>query len=238
MTDWWSTSPVRSGEEGDPQEWRIQANRDAERITRSGENLSEEPDDWGYGTDGRIVDTREVQPQEEAAEPKPDRRRKLILGAAGAAVVGVIAFAAVPHGDSGTPAGSSAPSAASQDGFLPAAGGGPSEGAQDRTEASTAPAKPKPKTVLLSATPDGSGRVGAVVKVTIVNNTDETVVVMSSMVKGDGRPAVIGEGTLAPGSRRVEPGETVSGTVEFAVKKAPSQIALMDVGGNVVAASG
>lgn len=238
MTDWWSTSPTRSGEERDPQEWRAQANQDAERITRSGENLSAEPDDWGYGPDGRIVDTREVQPQEEEVGQKPDRRRRLILGAAGAAVVGVIAFAAVPHGGSGARSGSSAPSAASQDGFLPAAGGGPSEGAQDRAEASTAPAKPKPKTVVLSAAPNGSGQVGAVVKVTITNNTDEAVVVMSSMVKGDGRPAVIGEGTLAPGSRRIEPGETVSGTVEFAVKKAPSQIALMDMGGNVVAASG
>jgi hypothetical protein len=90
--------------------------------------------------------------------------------------------------------------------------------------------------VTLSATPSGSGSVGAIVKLTVVNNTDEAVVVMSSMVKGDGRPAVIGEGTLAPGSRRVEPGETA--TVEFATKKAPAQVALVDLSGNVVAASG
>lgn len=75
-------------------------------------------------------------------------------------------------------------------------------------------------------------------EVTITNSTEEAMVVMSSMVKGDGRSAVIGEGTLAPGSRRIEPGETATGTVEFAAKKAPIQIALMDLSGNVVAASG
>ena len=89
----------------------------------------------------------------------------------------------------------------------------------------------------MTAVPDGTGSVGAIVKLTIRNGTDETVVVMSSMVKGDSRPAVIGEGTLAPGSRRIEPGETATGTVEFAAKKAPSQVILTDLGGNVVAAS-
>src|SRR5690606_8765651 len=88
----------------------------------------------------------------------------------------------------------------------------------------------KPKTVTLSATPAGVGQVGAIVKVTITNNTDSAVIIMPSMVKGDGRAAVVGEGTLAPGSREVQPGETVTGTVEFASQKAPGQAVLVDRG--------
>jgi hypothetical protein len=238
MTDWWSVSPARSGQDGERQEWKAQVDRDAERIARSGEDLSGQPDDWRREPDGQFVDTREPAEPETGEAQKPDRRKGLLLGAAGAAVAGIVVFAAMPHGGSPSPTGSSASSAAQPGGFLPAAGGGPSGDPQDRAEASTSPVKPKPKTVVLTASPDGSGQVGAVMKVTITNNTDETVVVMSSMVKGDGRPAVIGEGTLAPGSRRIEPGETASGTIEFASKKAPDQVALMDLSGNVVAASG
>lgn len=179
-----------------------------------------------------------VQP-ESAGPGKPDRRKGLILGAAGAAAVGILMFSVIPHdgsGPSGTP-GASVTS--SQGAFPPAAGGGPTEGQADREEAETVPAsRAAPKKVSLLAEPAGSGGVGAVVKVTIANGTDEEIIVMSSMVKGDGRPAVIGEGTLAPGSRTVGPGETATGTVEFASKAAPSQVVLMDIGGNVVAASG
>jgi hypothetical protein len=57
------------------------------------------------------------------------------------------------------------------------------------------------------------------------------------MVKGDGHSAIVGEGTLAPGSRTVQPGETVTGTVEFSTAAAPHQVALLDLSGNVVAAS-
>jgi hypothetical protein len=219
MTDWWNTSAPR--QEGEP-------NRVEPAI---GWDPEPEP----------VVPPPPFAPPTHEEEPqpqKPDRRKSLLLGAAGAAAVGILVFTVMPHGGdspAGSPTGSSS---ASQEGFLPAAGGGPSEGAKDRAEASAAPTPEVPKTVTLTATPDGSGDVGAVVKVTVVNNTDEAVVVMSSMVKGDGRPAVIGEGTLAPGSRRIEPGETATGTVEFAVKKAPGQVALVDLSGNVVAASG
>lgn len=219
MTDWWNTSAPQ--QEGEP--------------------VRVEP---AIGWDPEPAPSMPAPPpdppvrQEEPNPQKPDRRKSLLLGAAGAAAVGVLVFTVMPHDGSNpaeTPGGSSSSSAEQ---FPPAAGGGPSEGAQDRAEASQTPAPQKPKVVTLTAVPDGSGTVGAIVKVTVVNDTDETVVVMSSMVKGDGRPAVIGEGTLAPGSRRVEPGETATGTVEFAAKKAPAQVALVDLSGNVVAASG
>lgn len=243
MTDWWSTAPSRTEGESDPQEWRKQADRDMERIARSGENLAEEPDDWGRDERGPLAslhpEPAPATPEPDPTSPRPDRRKSLLLGAAGAAVAGVLVFAMMPDGSSGVPTGTTASSEAPQGGFLPAAGGGPAEGAQDREEAGVAPAsKAPPKTVVLSATPEGSGQVGAIVEVTITNNTENAIIVMSSMVKGDGRPAVLGEGTLAPGSRSIDPGETATGTIEFATKKPPTQIVLMDIGGNVVAASG
>jgi len=234
MTDWWNTDPVRRNGDDDSAGWQTRARSDMERIASSGEDLSREPDEWRRAPEGGFVDTR---PQEEREEPeaglsqKPDRRRTLLLGAAGAAAVGVLVFTMMPDDQTG----SAAPPAASQEGFLPAAGGGPSEATQD---ASGSPVVQAPKVVTVTALPDGSGSVGALVRLTIHNGTDEAVVVMSSMVKGDGRPAVIGEGTLAPSSRRIEPGETASGTVEFASKKAPAQVLLMDFSGNVVASSG
>lgn len=220
MTDWWNTSAPR--QEGEPSRVEPAIGWDPE------------PGPAAPPPPPPAPPIREEGPQPQ----KPDRRRSLLLGAAGAAAAGILVFTVMPHGgDSPADSSTNSPSA-SQEGFPPAAGGGPSEGAKDRAETSAAPAPEIPKTVVLTAVPSGSGDVGAVVKVTVVNNTDEAVVVMSSMVKGDGRPAVIGEGTLAPGSRRIEPGETATGTVEFAAKKAPSQVALVDLGGNVVAASG
>lgn len=235
MTDWWSTAPAGQDDEAGRQEWQAQAGRDMERIARSGEDLSGEPDDWGHGSNGEIADLRQSH-QEPGPEPqqKPDRRKTLILGAAGAAIVGALVFTMMPDGSAKAPGGSVAPSSATEEGFLPAAGSGPSEAVQGDIGTPTSRA---PGVVTMTAVPDGTGSAGAIVKLTIRNGTDETVVVMSSMVKGDSRPAVIGEGTLAPGSRRIEPGETATGTVEFAAKKAPSQVILTDLGGNVVAAS-
>ncbi|MFE5541278.1 RuvA C-terminal domain-containing protein [Streptomyces sp. NPDC056519] len=40
----------------DRQTWDEQARRDMERIATSGEDLSEEPDDWGYGENGHLMD--------------------------------------------------------------------------------------------------------------------------------------------------------------------------------------
>jgi hypothetical protein len=90
---------------------------------------------------------------------------------------------------------------------------------------------------MLSAAPVGKGQVGVVMKVTIRNSTDEQVTVLATMVKGDGRPAIVGEGTLAPGLRTIEPGEVVEGTVEFSTNTAPHQVALLDLSGDLVAAS-
>lgn len=97
--------------------------------------------------------------------------------------------------------------------------------------------QPSARGITLEVHPSGKGRVGAIVDVTIHNNTDRSLTVLATLMKGDGRPAVVGEGTLAPGSRAVEPGETVEGTLEFASTKAPSQVALFDLSGNLLAAS-
>ncbi|MDT0388279.1 RAD23 family protein [Streptomyces dubilierae] len=42
----------------DREKWKAQARADMERIAAAGEDLSDEPDDWGYDEDGRIVDLR------------------------------------------------------------------------------------------------------------------------------------------------------------------------------------
>lgn len=219
-TDWWNTSaPQNDGEE--------------KPVVARGWDPEPEP----------VAPPRPPEPpkREEPEEPTasgPDRRKTLLLGAAGAAVAGIIIFAAVPHGESAAPASSQKVSSQAPDGSLPAAGGGPAGmPEEDKAPASEKPRAPAPKIVTISASPAGSGQVGAVVEVVIHNGTDDTLTVMPSLVKGDGRPAVIGEGTLAPGLLKIEPGETGKGTVEFATKKAPAQVALVDLSGNMVAAS-
>ncbi|RPE38996.1 tetratricopeptide repeat protein [Streptomyces sp. Ag109_O5-1] len=42
------------------EEWQAQARRDMERIAASGEDLSEEADEWGYDDEGKVVDLRPV----------------------------------------------------------------------------------------------------------------------------------------------------------------------------------
>jgi hypothetical protein len=142
-----------------------------------------------------------------------------------------VLFIAMPDGgDAGKAvSGQQAPSRGE---YLPPAGDVPTGAAQEPGNAPQAQ-----RVVTVEASPSGSGPIGAVVELTVVNGTDETLVVMSSMVKGDGQSAVIGEGTLAPGSREIGPGETVTGTVEFAAKRQPAQVTLLDFSGNVVATS-
>lgn len=38
--------------------WERQARLDMDRIVASGEDLSQEPDEWGYDDDGKVVDLR------------------------------------------------------------------------------------------------------------------------------------------------------------------------------------
>lgn len=211
MTDWWSTD---------------QAEPRAESV-----RTAPEPE-W----DPKPQPSAGPEPETETPPAPPlDRRRKLILSAAGAAVVGVVLFATVPHGGS-SPSGLPGISVTAPQGDgLPSAGGGPDAGSVAPQESNTPTAA---KVVTMAVAPSGTGRVGAVVKVTIYNGTDDAITVMSSMMKGDDRSAVLGEGTLAPGARAVQPGETVTGTVEFATKQPPAQVVLFDIGGNVVAASG
>jgi hypothetical protein len=167
---------------------------------------------------------------------------KVVGAAAGVVVAGIL----VAQGISGAGGNSEKPPAsvsASQGEDLPAAGGGPENalpaagGGQPSTKLEQQSPSPAPKVVTLKAAPSGKGRVGAMVSVTIHNGTDEPVTVLATMMKGDGRPAIVGEGTLAPGSRTVQPGETVTGTVEFSTAAAPHQVALLDWSGNIVAAS-
>ncbi|MEU6460254.1 hypothetical protein [Streptomyces sp. NPDC047065] len=48
----------------DREQWDQQAREDMERIAASSEDLSAEPDDWGYDEDGHTVDRRgEAEPQ-------------------------------------------------------------------------------------------------------------------------------------------------------------------------------
>jgi hypothetical protein len=212
MTDWWNT----------------------DREEPRGESVRVEPKpEWRPESEPAAPAAPE--PEAMTVATPPDRRKKLLLGAAGAAVAGTILFSAVPHGGSDPTALPGASATAAQSGDLPAAGGGPGEPSSAPQPSATPVAA---KVVTMTVAPSGTGRVGAVVKVTIHNGTDDAITVMSSMMKGDDRSAVLGEGTLAPGARAVQPGETVTGTVEFATKEPPAQVILFDIGGNVVAASG
>jgi hypothetical protein len=210
MTDWWDT----------------------DREEPRGESVCVEPEPERHPAPEPVTPP---EPEPEVAATPPDRRKKLLLGAAGAAVVGVILFSTVPHGESSSSGFPAASVTTPQGDSLPAAGGGMPVTGSDAPQPSATPVAAK--VVTMTVNPSGSGRVGAVVKVTIHNGTDSAITVMSSMMKGDDRSAVLGEGTLAPGARAVQPGETVVGTVEFATKQPPVQIVLFDIGGNVVAAS-
>lgn len=207
MTDWWSTAGA------EPQ---------GERITPQRKRFEEVP-------------VTQPVPQEEeeavARTPRSRRGKSLALGAAGVALAGAALFMAMPDGgDAGKAvSGQQAPS---QGEYLPPAGDVPTEAAQEPGSASQAP-----QVVTVEVLSSKPGPIGVVVELAITNGTGEAMVVMSSMVKGDGQSAVIGEGTLAPGSREVVPGGTVTGTVEFAAKKQPAQVVLLDFSGNVVAVS-
>jgi len=220
MTDWWSTSPTGSGGE---------AERRPERAA------GWDPEPLPLPPPAPPVAPK-PEPEPQAPPEAKDRKKGILLGAAGAAVVGILVFAAMPDGGSSTPQGSSP--TASQEGFLPAAGGGPSEAQKETPSPQETTQEPKPKVVTLTARESGKGRVGVIVDVRIQNDTDDAITLLANFVKGDGRPALVGEGTLAPGSRVIEPGQTAEGTVEFAVGQMPNQVILVDLSGSIVAASG
>ncbi|MFJ4632078.1 hypothetical protein [Streptomyces sp. NPDC088847] len=57
------------------QEWQAQAHKDMERIAASGEDLSGEPDEWGYDDQGNTVDLHAEAPAEatpSASESRPE----------------------------------------------------------------------------------------------------------------------------------------------------------------------
>jgi hypothetical protein len=228
-TDWWSTQPA-TGEGikesiAPPIAALPQPSQPPVNPTRE-EPDSDKPDAPTSGNSrGRVV--------------------KVVGGVAGAVIVGSLFLNAATDG-SEQEGKSPATTSTSQSADLPPAGGGVSgedlpaagEGpAQSPSRATPPPGQPTAKVVTLSATPAGKGQVGVVMKVTIRNSTDEQVTVLATMVKGDGRPAIVGEGTLAPGLRAIEPGEVVEGTVEFSTKTAPHQVALLDLSGDLVAVS-
>ncbi|MHC3449711.1 hypothetical protein [Streptomyces prasinus] len=51
----------------DREKWQEQARADMERIAASGEDLSEEPDEWGFDANGRVVDLRGDQHEQMSA---------------------------------------------------------------------------------------------------------------------------------------------------------------------------
>ncbi|MEV5930106.1 hypothetical protein ACPCSG_23800 [Streptomyces cellulosae] len=55
----------------DREAWQQQARDDMERIAASGEDLSEEPDDWGFDEGGNFVDLRRRSPAEPATPSEP-----------------------------------------------------------------------------------------------------------------------------------------------------------------------
>jgi hypothetical protein len=56
----------------DREKWQAQAREDMERITASGEDLSAEPDEWGYDETGEPVDLRGRDPQARRDVPRSD----------------------------------------------------------------------------------------------------------------------------------------------------------------------
>jgi len=172
-----------------------------------------------------------ARPDDDPARPiDPARKRRLALSAASAAMAGAVIFMAMP--DDGNATAPQSPTA-SQGEELPPAGAGSAEAAvspQGKVAESASS-----KAVTLVSSPSGTGRVGAVVKVRIHNGTDGRITLLPNLLRGDDHPGIVGEGTLAPGAKVIEPGGTAEGTVEFAFSEQPGQVVLADLNGNIVA---
>lgn len=234
-TDWWNAEPAKEPASGLP--------------CPTPTPTSPEPPNGGTPSPSGPEGSEEREgPQ--SGPSRAQRRAAKILGVAAGAVIAGTFILGSASGEEEGPKGASAPVAVEQEGDLPPAGGtfpqgnppvaekGPATGGRGEEGAPTQEQAPARQSVTLTAVPSGEkGRVGVIVKVTIHNGTDKPLTVLATLMKGDGRSAVVGEGTLAPGSRTVEPGETVEGTVEFATSEAPRQVSLHDLSGNVVAAS-
>lgn len=170
----------------------------------------------------------EPEPEEEQDEPT-DRRRGLAAGAALTAVAGIAVYLMMPNAEKPQEDRPSTP-VASRSSFLPAAGGGPS----------SAPRVTPSRTVLNQVTvlvkPSGKGNAGWSMSVSVINGTQENLTFSASMMRSnEGYPGIIGEGTLAPGARTVEPGGVARGTVEFSGSLPPLGVSLLSLSGNVVA---
>lgn len=222
MTDWWTERA--SGVIGPPPEGAGDPEPAPPPVVLPPVDSASEPESTGAASD----------------DESGGRRVKLIAGAAAVLLAGALAVNAVGGDAAPTPVAEHGP-VAEVDPIeeLPPAGGPPIEAAR-RTDptATVEPPPAAPAVVTLTVRPAGRGRVGAVVEVTIRNATDAPVVVMASLLRGDGRPAIVGEGTLAPGARTIAAGETAVGTVEFADARMPARVILVDLDGEVVAASG
>ncbi|MFF5968193.1 hypothetical protein ACFY64_31620 [Streptomyces collinus] len=65
------------------EQWKTDARADMERIAASGEDLSEEPDEWGFDEAGELVDLRGEQPRrfsDAPAESGADADRAVLRG--------------------------------------------------------------------------------------------------------------------------------------------------------------
>lgn len=217
MTDWWRTEyPQAQGE-----------------SLLAVSNRTEEPTPPDPPPAAPPPVREEPEPTRQAGRPR-GRTVRIVGGVAGIALIGALTVNATSAGGEEE---SPSVTPSEQVEAFPAAGGGP----EIRPPVSNSPQKGSSTTpqggVTLTATPSGKGRVGAVMKLSIHNSTDDSLTVLATLVEGDGRPAIVGEGTLAPGSTIIEPGETAIGTVEFSSDRPPEQVVLLDLSGDVVVTS-
>lgn len=175
-------------------------------------------------------------PVAEAAAGKKRSRKGLVITAVAAVAVAGTLWAVAPDSPVEPKAG---PQEAGQPQELfPAAGGGPQEAASvDAREGVTADEK-APGRIEMTRRNAGTGRTGILVELTVRNGTDKPVTVTANLFMADGRTGMVGEGTLAPGSRIIPPGGEVTGTVEFAGRQKAAQVVLADFEGLVLATAG
>lgn len=180
--------------------------------------------------------TPPAPPVAEAAAGQKRSRKGLIITAVAAVAVAGTLWAVAPDSPAEPKAGPQETGQPQE--LFPAAGGGPQEASSvDAREGVTADEK-APGRIEMTRRDAGTGRTGILVELTIRNGTDKQVTVTANLFMADGRTGMVGEGTLAPGSRIIPPGSEVTGTVEFAGRQKAAQVVLADFEGLVLATAG
>lgn len=208
MTDWWR-------EENDPQD----------------APLAQAP---GWTAEEPVT----AEPQQELPVDPVEVPRSRKKGA----VIAAVAVVAVAGGfwltsSDGEPRPTAEAPAVQPGELFPAAGGGPTEAASVDAERGV-PSAVAVEGVALRKGDGKAGRTGVLVELTVTNRTNRPLILSANLFVGDGRTGMVGEGTLAPGSRTVPPGGEAKGTVEFAGLKSVTQIVLSDFQGLILATAG